>query len=70
MVIERAEWRYRTPSADAECPGSAFGANHVRDIFYVQTASWQEKVVQRGVRFAEQALKALDEAPSSVPLMM
>ena len=69
MVIERAEWRFRTPAAHAECPGSALGANHVRDIFYVRTASWQTKVVRRGVRLAEQALKALDEAPSSVPAM-
>jgi len=72
MVIERAEWLYRrvaTSSAHTECPGSAFGANRVRDIFYIRTASWQDKVVRRGVRLAEQALKALAEAPSSVPAM-
>tara|TARA_B110001452_G_scaffold201812_1_gene171896 strand:- start:3336 stop:4628 length:1293 start_codon:yes stop_codon:yes gene_type:complete len=69
MVIERAEWRHRPPAARAECPGSALGANHARDTFYVRTADWQAKVVRRGVQLAEQALKALEEAPSSVPAM-
>ena len=69
MAIERAEWLYRTPGPHSECPGSALGAKHVRDVFYVKTASWQSKVVRRGVRLAEQALWALDEAPSSVPVM-
>lgn len=77
MIIERAEWRFRKPAARAsattsdlaECPGSAFGANRAREIFYVRTASWQGKIVHRGVLVAEQALKALADAPNSVPAM-
>ena len=69
QVIERSEWLYRKPSdaSSTECPGSAFGTTSVRDIFYLPQATWQAKVVKRGTRLAEQAIKALAMEPSSVP---
>ena len=45
------------------CNGSALGARAVRDAFYVQRASWQRRVVRRGVALARQAVSALADAP-------
>ena len=67
MAIERAEWLFRPVSAGAECGGSAIGAAAARDIFYVREATWQRRVVRRGVRVAAQALEALATAPDLVP---
>ena len=37
------------------CNGSALGARAVRDAFYVQRASWQRRVVRRGVALGRTA---------------
>ena len=70
MVMEHAEFLHRGKgAAAAQCGGgSAVGSKTVRDVFYVQSVTWQRKVVQRGVKVVEQAVRALADAPESVPL--
>lgn len=54
MILERAEWLHNG--------GSRRGAAAARGVFYVKTATWQRKVVRRGVEVASQALAALARA--------
>lgn len=72
MVIERAEWLFgpggNGRTATLGCNGTtARGARAVTNMFYVRTASWQRKVIRRGVRVMEQALHALAENREKVP---
>ena len=71
MAVEQAEFRHRPPgAAGAECGGgSSLGSRTIRDVFYVQSAKWQRKVVRRGVRVAMQAVRVLAEAPDTVPAL-
>jgi len=69
LIIEKAEWLYHSPTAAApgQCNGTAIGAKAARDAFYVRRRTWQERVVRRGVRLAEQAAHALAHTPERVP---
>jgi len=70
MVIERAEWVHQRAATSASgCNGTVRGAHAARDAFYVQEASWQAKIVRRGVRLAEQAVAALAQSPEVIPAM-
>jgi len=69
LAIERAEWLHAGPQASGGgCRGTARGAHAARGVFFLRSASWQRRVVRRGVRLAEQAVRALAEAPEKVPL--
>ena len=76
MAIERVEWLYGGETPEAErgtqsravgCNGTVRGASAAQNAFYVRRASWQRKVVRRGVRLAEQAVAALAQQPDLVP---
>jgi hypothetical protein len=61
MVVENAEWQNHAGPPGSPCRGSPLGARAAQDVFYIRTASWQRKIVRRGMEVVRQAIAALSD---------